>query len=36
MARSAIRTFMSLPLLVRALWLFAAFQACAVLLQLFR
>jgi hypothetical protein len=36
MARSAICGFMRLPLLVRALWLFAAFQAFAVLLQLAR
>jgi hypothetical protein len=36
MSRSAIRTFMSLPRLVRVLWLFAAFQAFAVLLQLVR
>jgi len=36
MARSAIRTFMSLPLHVRGLWLFAAFQALAVRLELVR
>jgi hypothetical protein len=36
MARRAIRNFMSLPLLVRGLWLFAAFQAFAVGLELVR
>jgi hypothetical protein len=35
-ARRAIRTFMSLPLLVRGLRLFAAFQAFAVGLELER
>jgi hypothetical protein len=36
MTRRAFRTFMGLPLLVRGLWLFAAFQAFAFAVELVR